>query len=677
MGTLDRLLRPKSIAIIGGGAWCEAVVEQCLKIGFDGPIWPVHPKRTEIAGKRAFQKLSDLPYPPDASFIGVNRHATIEVVSELNAMGGGGAVCFASGFSETQDGAELSDQLLQAASGFPILGPNCYGALNALDGVTLWPDQHGLRPVGSGVAIVAQSSNISVNMTMQQRGLPIAYVITVGNQIQQSLATIGLELVNDPRVTALGLYIESFGDIRAFEALAETAAKNNKPVVVLKVGQSEEAQQATISHTASLAGSSAGADALIARLGFASVKSIATFMETLKVFHVNGPLSGRKIASLSCSGGEASVIADTAFAKGLSFAPLEPNQKDRLGKRLSSMVRLANPLDYHTQIWRDREAMTEVFEAMCGAHIDITLIILDFPRDDTCDAKDWDIAIAAIEDAARRAQTPIAVVASLPENMPEHQAIRFIENGVIPLCDLDHACEAIDAAALPERQAQQPVILPKKPAITTVLEEFDAKHELQSFGVSVPRLLRVKNTKEAVSRALEIGFPVVVKGEGAAHKSEEGLVAVNLANEDDVVAAIGTMQTRSFLIEEMVGNAVCELLVGVVCDPAHGYVLTLAAGGTMAELLEDKQSLLLPVTSSDVDDALSRLKISRLIDGYRGKPSADRATIISAVMSIQRFIQANVGKVMEVEINPLIVTKNAAIAADALIIKGENDDKPD
>ena len=181
MRNLEHMLHPKSVAIIGGGTWCVDVVKQCQKMGFSGEIWCVHPKKSEIEGVACYASIDDLPAAPDASFIGVNRFATIEVVRALNAKGAKGAVCFASGFSEAvhedAQGADLQDQLLEAAGEMAVLGPNCYGFINYLDRALLWPDQHGGMPVDSGVAIITQSSNIVINLTMQMRGLPVAFCI--------------------------------------------------------------------------------------------------------------------------------------------------------------------------------------------------------------------------------------------------------------------------------------------------------------------------------------------------------------------------------------------------------------------------------------------------------------------------------------------------------------------
>ena len=177
MSGLERLLRPRSIAAIGG-LQASRVVEQCQLMGFEGDIWPVHPSKTEVGGLPAFASVEDLPAAPDAAYIAVNRHRTVDVVRSLNAIGGGGAVCYASGFLEADDtGAQLQAELIEAAGDMPIVGPNCYGLINYADGALLWPDQQGGRRLAdgnTGVAIITHSSNIAVNFTLQRRGLPLA-----------------------------------------------------------------------------------------------------------------------------------------------------------------------------------------------------------------------------------------------------------------------------------------------------------------------------------------------------------------------------------------------------------------------------------------------------------------------------------------------------------------------
>ena len=468
---LSRLFRPRSIAVIGGGAWGPAVVEQCLKMGFAGEIWPVHPTRAEMHGVPCHGGVDDLPGAPDATFVGVNRHLTIPAVRALAARGAGGAVCFASGFAEaagetgdgetgdgetddgetgdnkTAEGASLQARLVEAAGQMPVLGPNCYGLINYLDGALLWPDQHGGLRVERGVALIAQSSNILINLTMQRRGLPLAYCVAAGNQAQTGLAEMAMAVMEDPRVTAIGLHIEGVGDVRAFEAMAARARALKKPVVALRLGRSEQARAATVSHTASLTGADAVGHALLRRLGIATVASLPELLESLKLLHVHGPLPGRELCSLSCSGGEAALVADTAVGRGVRFRPLAADERGRVAATLGPMVSVANPLDYHTFIWNDRARMAETYSAMLACGFDLSLLILDFPRDDRCSPAAWECAVDAIVDAAGRTGARSAVVASLPEGMPEARAAQFLAAGIAPMCGLDETLAAAEASA--------------------------------------------------------------------------------------------------------------------------------------------------------------------------------------------------------------------------------------
>jgi acyl-CoA synthetase (NDP forming) len=675
MTDLSRLLQPRSIAVVGGGAWCANVIRECRAFGFSGPIWPVHPTRAEVAGEMAVASVSDLPEAPDATFIGVNRNITVEIVRHLAKCGAGGAVCFASGFleasEELSDGHTMQSALIEAAGDMPILGPNCYGFINGLDQVALWPDQHGMLPVERGVAILTQSSNIALNLTMQRRGLPIAYLLTAGNQAKVDLAELGMAALADDRVTALGLHIEGIGDIRRFEGLANAARAAGKPIVALKIGTSEQARIATLSHTASLAGSAAGSDALLARLGIRQVGTLSLFLEVLKLLHVTGPLASNRIASMSCSGGEASLIADTAVGRDVCFPALNDNQKHDLRAALGPKVALANPLDYHTYIWGDRQAMAACFSAMMDPSLALGCVVLDFPRADRCDASQWDIVIDAIRDAFAARHVPIAVVSSLPDTMPEDMARSLIAEGIPALCGLDDALSAIALAALPLPKALPvPVVLPIRDQLDAspyVLEEADAKAALARHGVLVPQSAHAGCLAGIAAAAGDLIPPLALKGEGFAHKSEAGAIALNLCTLDAVRAAARAMPSEKFLIEEMVGGGVADLLIGIVHDPAHGFVLTLGAGGTWTEILQDTAHLLLPVDAGAINDALERLSIAAVLKGYRGAAPAHREAIVNTVLSVQDYTIANAAQVLEVEINPLICTPSRAVAVDALI----------
>ena len=676
---LSRLLRPASVAVVGGGAWGRAVVQQLGKLGFPGPVWPVHPTAPKIADRPAFPSLDALPAAPDATFVGVNRHATVEVIRALSAMGAGGATCFAAGFAEAEaedpEAAALQARLIDAAGTMPILGPNCYGLINALDRAVLWPDQHGLVPVPRGVAILTQSSNIAINLTMQRRGLPIAYTITAGNQAQTGQPAIAAALLDDPRVTAIGLHVEGFRDLRTWEALAEKARVRGIPVVVLKVGRSAAARAATVSHTASLAGSDAGAQALIDRLGFARVASLPTFLETLKLLHTCGPLPSTSVASVSCSGGEASLAADTGEAACLTFAPLEPQQELALREALGPLVALANPLDYNTYIWRDTARMTATFAAASAPGTALTMLIVDTPREDRCDPSDWECTTLAALGARAATGRNYALVTTLPELLPEPLAARLMAGGVVPLHGLTEAMEAAAAAArigaAPDHDdgdPAPPLLLPEQAVGTlATLTEAEAKARLAAHGLAIPRATRAATPEDAARAAETLGFPVVLKGEGIAHKTEAGAVALNLASAEAVATAAAAMPATSFLVEEMVTGAVAELLVGLVRDPAHGVVLTLAAGGTLTELMADSASLLVPSTDAQVEAALRSLRLWPVLEGYRGRPPAHLPSILAAIRAVQDLAAAEAATLEEAEINPLLCTPTRAVAADALI----------
>ncbi len=666
---LSRFFRPRHIAVVGGGLWCQEIIRQCDLMGYDGDIWPVHPKAESVAGRPAFASIDALPNAPDVAFIGVNRIATIGIVEQLSQRSAGGAVCFASGFSEAaaedESGGDLQAQLVAAAGDMPILGPNCYGFINAMDKALLWPDQHGCAPVDTGVAILTQSSNIAINLTMQTRSLPIAYMVTCGNMAQTSQAEIAAALLDDPRVTAVGLHIEGFHNLRDWEALAQKAQAKGVPLIALKVGASEQAQQATVSHTASLAGSDAGAQAFLDRLGIPRLRALPDFLETLKLLHVHGRPTSNGIAAISCSGGEASLIADMAVDTGLTFPKLSDDQAIGLRDALGPMVALNNPLDYHTYVWRDTAAMTRAWSNMTGDGIGMTLSIIDYPR---TDATDWACATQAALNVRAETDAPFGVVATLPELLPANVSEQLMAGGVVPFAGMREALSALDACRDFKEPTEEAVWLPGPDRPSTTMDEAAAKSALSGFGLNVPKGVENADTATLTEDITGLTGPFAVKGVGLAHKSEHGAVRLGIAAKD-VPAVAAEIGTARVLIEEMTTDAIAELLVGVVRDPAHGFVLTLGAGGVLTEILRDTASLLLPTTPADIRAALDTLKIAPILHGYRGKPGVAIDAVIDAVLNIQDYIGAHRDTLDEVEVNPLLCTPTRAVAVDALIRK--------
>ena len=675
MSKLGRFLNPTSVVTFGGG-WAKNVIEQLQKSGYQGDFWPVHPHREEICGLACYQDLASVPGSPDAAFIGVNREQTVEVVAQLNAKNAGGAICFASGFNEADEETGLQAALLEAAGDMPILGPNCYGFLNYVDNVCLWPDQHGGKPTNQGVAIVAQSSNIAINMSMQQRGLPLAYLLTVGNQAQIGVSDLVEELIANPKVTAIGLYLEGFDDVRGFERVAALALKAAKPIVVLKIGKTLKAQAATISHTATLSGGAAASSAFLRRLRMVEVNSITELLESLKLLSVIGPLPGAKVSSVSCSGGEASLMSDLCQNTHINFPDFSDTQLQTLAKLLGPKVDLANPLDYHTYIWGDVPIMQACFETVMQGGFDLNVFVLDLPREDICDPAGHECAVESIIAAKIKTGANVAVLGLLPENLSEALSERLMAAGVVPLHDMQIGLAAIDAAIRAGKMAQskfaeQGVLMRSQTghAQYQVLHEYQAKAALREYGLPVPRSFWVDKKDDIRGRASGLSFPLVLKGQGLAHKTEAGAVIVGISTDHDLILAIDSLPDceSGYLIEEMANDVVAELLIGVSYDSTGLCLLTIGAGGILAELLSDTQTLLLPTSRQDIVEAIELLKISALLRGYRGKPAADMHSLVGAIEAIVAYATENYQTLEELDINPLMVGSKQSIAVDALI----------
>ena len=660
MSRLDRLLRPRSIAVLGAG-WARNVIEQCRKMGFQGDIWPVHPTRETIGGLRAYPSLADLPGVPDATFVGVNRHATLDVVAELAAMGAGGAISFASGWAEAGE-PELQRRLVAAAGGMPMLGPNCYGVINYLDGALLWPDQHGGVRLNRGVALLSQSSNIVINLSMQKRALPVAYVACLGNAAVVGLAELAGALLADDRVTALGIYVEGIDDAAAFADLAQRARAAGKGIVCIKSGKTALSRTAAASHTAALAGGGAASSAFLRQIGVAEVATPAELIEALKILHLHGPGLGARLCSLSCSGGEAGLVADLAAPYGLDFPPPSAATRTRLGEILGPIPTISNPLDYHTFIWGDGPRTTDVFTTML-ARYDAGLFIIDPPRRDRCDPSGYRPALDSIVAAAQATGVPAFAVASLPENFDEAEAAMLMDQGVVVLMGLETALAAVAAAQAPEGAVDWLPLPPVALREAALLSEAEAKALLAKAGVAVPNGVQGGTLAEVQAAAAGLHAPLVLKGLGFAHKTEAGAVRLGLA---DLAGQAEMAGATGYLAEEMVTGAVAEVLLGLRRDPVYGVTLTIGSGGVAAELLADTVTLILPVTEAEILAGLRRLRLWPLLDGYRGRARADVAAVAEIAARLGALMAADPG-LEEIEINPILVRERGAVAVDALI----------
>ena len=291
---LRRLLAPQSIAVFGSRG-ADFAIHESLTMGFSGPIFSVHPQREELMGIKCLKSVPDLPQAPDAAYVAISAESAISTVAQLNEMGAGGALLYASGFNELGGalqalGQDRQRRLIAAASDMPIIGPNGYGVINALDRAVLWPDQHGCHPVDEGVGIITQSGNIGLNMTMQKIGLPIAYMFTMGNQAQINIACVIDAILDDPRVTTIGLHIEGINDLEAFDRAARRALACKIPLVAIKTSRTQAAAKIALSRTSSLT----GADRFICSSRHCSGAYSARVFRDLKAVIYCGAISPQK-----------------------------------------------------------------------------------------------------------------------------------------------------------------------------------------------------------------------------------------------------------------------------------------------------------------------------------------------------------------------------------------------
>ena len=674
--SLTRLLRPTNIAVIGG-KWAEAVVLSCTEIGFSGEIWPVHPHKDMIAGHKAYANLAALPAAPDAVFLGVNRKASIDMVGQLSEMGAGGVVAFASGFAEVEDGKDFQDQLVAAAGDMPILGPNCYGMINYLDGALLWPDVHGGKPVERGVAIITQSSNLAINLTMQRGGLPIAYILTLGNQAMIGMADLIRVVAADDRVTAIGLHIEGINDAAAFAAAVYEAKQYGKGVLALKAGLSEAAQNMTVSHTASLAGGMAASSAFFNALGVGEVNSIDALMGGLTLLHCYGQLDDPSLLTMSCSGGEASLIADAAERGGVPMPSLTAAAAARIEATVNPLVTVSNPFDYHTFDWGDGPRLEASFTAAMQAGAGITALIIDFPKLELGRADAWQTALEALLAGSQTTGAKAMVLASMADGLPEQWTDWLMERGIPAMRGFDHTIAAIKAAHQASRSPKAVTLsglssrLAADKSQIVNMNEYEGKTLLAQHGVMIPQGGIAESQKEAA--ALASDKLVVMKAVSAAlsHKTEAGAVRLGIKGESNVVEAYQHLSQISpqVLVEDMITDSVAELIIGISRDPVVGLYLMLGTGGVMAELLRDTVTLIMPSPADAIEKALMQLKAGALLGGWRGKPKGDIKAAVAAIEAIQGIALDWQDKLEDLEINPLMIRPEGkgAVAVDALI----------
>ncbi|VVO32309.1 acetate--CoA ligase family protein [Pseudomonas fluorescens] len=690
---LKRLLAPRHLAFIGGRSMARAL-KRCAEGGYQGQMWLVNPQHDSLEGVPCVRSVAELPCGPDAVFIATNRELTLTCVAELAARDAGGAICYASGFAETgAQGQAMQDQLLKAAGNMALLGPNCYGLLDYLHSSALWPVAHGGRTVEKGIAVLTQSGNFAYNLSMSDRSLPVAYMASVGNQAQLGIAELMDVLLDEPRVTAIGLHLEGLKNVPGFARAAHKALEKGIPIIALKTGVSQIGAELALSHTSSLAGSDVLYDSLFERLGVIRVSGPVSFVETLKAAACGNLPAGNSLIALACSGGDAGLIADYAERNDLSLPKLDESQRVELDQVLPSYANLVNPLDFTTAIWGDREALDKMLDSALRTEADAAILVLDYPSEATGERKECDLLLELYCDALSRHGKTGFVTSAFPELLPASARERLHARGVAALQGVEDGLAAWGRIAGYQRKRQallalgESALVPLCPQALEgegqLLDEWQSKQALRAFGLPIPQGV-LSTPAEALEAANSLGYPLVLKAVSAElpHKTEAGAVALNLRDPQALSDALEQMRARiadyapgvafdQVLLERMATPPLAELIVGIKRETCFGLALVIGAGGILVELLKDSRSLLLPTTDGAIRNALLSLRSTALLQGFRGREAADLDALVTAIRAVADYACENAGQLLELDVNPLLVGAQGTTAVDALIRLGQ------
>ncbi|MDX8533091.1 acetate--CoA ligase family protein [Mesorhizobium sp. VK25A] len=691
----QRLLAPATMAFIGG-TQAERTLTTLRAQDFHGEVYAVHPKRKEIAGYTCVPRIQDLPIQPDAVFLAVNAEASITALDDLRKMDAGGAVCYASGFSEIGEaGADRNRRFIEAAGDMAVVGPNCYGLVNYVNHGSIWPGLYPKLKQKRGAAVVSQSGNVTGHFVSNDRSVPFSYLISAGNQ-----AVLGFEdyidfLVDDPNVTCLGLFMEGIRNVASFSQACLRAQAKSLPVIVCRSGRSELGAAMAASHTSSLAGQNEYYDALFDRLGVIRTDTVPQFLEMLKLASLAEPLAGPRITVYSSSGGDNGLAADYCSFAGLQLPQPSAAQIGVIKPMLPQFGHVSNPLDFTAGYWGNEALLTPMFTTMLSGECDAGMLVIDYPPEgsprETSAQEAMDRALAA---AGKATGKPVFHASVNTGGITSAASEEMIAQGIVPLQGLHDAAEVIskwaghcarvrgDATADPGSLVAK-VPYPAKPlsGAARTVNEAESKRRLAARGLPIPQgsVLSLTEIADLPDRFKE---PMVLKvlHDDLPHKTEVGGVALKLGGRDEalnaarqIVANVArhapSVRLEKFLLEPMQAPPLAELIVGVKRDPLFGMVLVIGAGGILVELLKDATPLLLPVSRADVEAALRGLKCFALLNGFRGRPAANLEPVIDAIMSIAAYAGDNLDTLSELDVNPLMVSENGAIAVDALIVE--------
>ncbi len=703
--SIHAMLHPRSIAILGATERLQyggRFLNNLLTTGCQAKLYPINPKRDEIFGVKTYHSIRDVPEPVDLAAIIIPGSAVVGALKECAEMGARSAVIISAGFAElgTEKGRARQEELRAVArnTGVRVCGPNCLGLANVAD--NLWNTAVGSIPVEtkalkSNMALVSQSGATCFGpllTTARDRNVGFRYIISSGNEADLEASDYIQYLLQDPEIEVVAALVEGFKDGAQFIAVAETALRLGKPIVLLKVGRSAVGAKAASSHTAAMTGSDVVQDALFKQKGVIRVDDYDELIETANMFLKAKPPKGDRVGVVSHSGGIGSLLADKIGEAGLNMPLLSDKTAEGIGVILGERGSAANPADVTG--FASNDSFPAILQLlMADESIDIQVVA----------SRGSGVQTQTILKAVEEQEKPLVYLWTgsfkAADNLPLFQA------GKVPLFYLPGKCAKGIRRLVDYYRTREGILaekasgvgeLPKAPeealkglrALVTAagklaLNECDSKRALSLFGVSATREALCSSAEEAMRAAAQIGYPVAVKvvSQQIAHKTDAGGVRLGIAGPEALSAAYQGMlgQVKSgrpeakidgVLVQQMALDGV-EVIIGVSQDAQFGPVLMLGLGGVLVEALGAASWRVCPIGPRDAREMIDEVKgLSQILAGYRGHPKADAEALADILVKVSRLAVWAKDDVSSLDINPLAVLPEGkgVMALDALII---------
>ncbi len=692
MGPLDRLLRPRCVAIIGASADTAKLAGRPLayleRYGFRGDIYPVNPRYEAIGGHRCYPEIAALPQPPDAAIVLVGMSKVTDAVRQLAAIGTGAAIVLASGFGESgPEGRQRQDELKRAAGPMRLLGPNTIGLVNVADHVVLSASNALVTEdiVPGVIALVSQSGGIlgSLLSRAQAQGVGFSKLIATGNECDLEVSDFVDHLVDDPATKVIALYLEGLRRPKSFQSAVRRARAAGKAVVAFKVGRSESGARSAASHTGALAGSDAAYDALFQQFGVIRAERYSDLLDIPLALSCGRPLKGKRLAIITSTGGAASLLADAAGGVGFETPPPDGATAEKLKALAIEGATLdRNPIDVTLAGVKSETFRTILNAVVASPTYDAVAVVLGSSA-----LREPETVGKPLRECAAASEKPI--VGFVSPDAP--QLVRQLNLAGVPTFAAPESCAAA-LAAMRRMSVAKEIEPPRELAAAVIsddvramikpgpLNEAESKRLFVRFGIPVTREIVTATPAEAKAAAETFDGNVVLKilSRDVLHKSEAGGVAVGVASAD-VTRTCAEMAKRfneatrhepeGFLVQELVSGGI-ELILGFHRDAQLGPAILLGMGGVTAELYRDTALRLVPLSRRDAQEMVDELKSGPLLKGFRGRPPADIQALVEAVVAFSRMIGALGDEFQEAEINPLFVLPQGrgVVAADGVVV---------